>query len=231
MDQKKITLLGMSGVGKTYLSCLMAKWGWFHYSCDYEIGARFLRSELDGDVSFENLSALSRYIGKLGNPDKGGLRLDEFKRRQKAYYDAEVASLNEVADLSEKHQKFVNDSTGSLCEIEDEKLMERLGNSTLFVYIKANEEDERAVLQRAQDYPKPLFFPPSKFHEWLEEYLDDQDVNDIEPDSFARWVFPKLFASRLPKYQKLADKYGVTVQSSDLRSVQNEEDFLKIINQ
>ena len=39
---RSITLLGMSGVGKTYLSGLLRRHDWFHYSGDYRIGTRYL---------------------------------------------------------------------------------------------------------------------------------------------------------------------------------------------
>ncbi|MBF0265629.1 MAG: ATPase, partial [Gammaproteobacteria bacterium] len=39
---KKITLLGMSGVGKTYISSILRQEQWFHYSGDYRIGTRYL---------------------------------------------------------------------------------------------------------------------------------------------------------------------------------------------
>lgn len=41
-DQKKITLLGMSGVGKTHIASMLRHNGWFHYSGDYRIGTRYL---------------------------------------------------------------------------------------------------------------------------------------------------------------------------------------------
>ena len=41
-EHKKITLLGMSGVGKTYISSMLRSHGWFHYSGDYRIGTRYL---------------------------------------------------------------------------------------------------------------------------------------------------------------------------------------------
>ena len=42
LEHKSITLLGMSGVGKTFLSTLLRRSGWFHYSGDYRIGTRYL---------------------------------------------------------------------------------------------------------------------------------------------------------------------------------------------
>ncbi|MEA3273932.1 MAG: ATPase, partial [Pseudomonadota bacterium] len=41
-QNKSVTLLGMSGVGKTYLSALLRRHDWFHYSGDYRIGTRYL---------------------------------------------------------------------------------------------------------------------------------------------------------------------------------------------
>jgi len=35
--KKAITLMGMSGVGKSHFSMQLAQWGWGHYSCDVEM--------------------------------------------------------------------------------------------------------------------------------------------------------------------------------------------------
>ncbi|MGA0974942.1 MAG: ATPase, partial [Sedimenticolaceae bacterium] len=41
-EHKKVTLVGMSGVGKTYISSMLRSSQWFHYSGDYRIGTRYL---------------------------------------------------------------------------------------------------------------------------------------------------------------------------------------------
>ncbi|MEK7759602.1 MAG: ATPase, partial [Pseudomonadota bacterium] len=46
-DNKCITLLGMSGVGKTRLALRLRKRHWFHYSGDYRIGTRLDEAILD----------------------------------------------------------------------------------------------------------------------------------------------------------------------------------------
>ena len=41
-ENKRITLLGMSGVGKTRLASILRSRGWFHFSGDYRIGTHYL---------------------------------------------------------------------------------------------------------------------------------------------------------------------------------------------
>ncbi len=233
--KKSITLIGMSGAGKTHISSKLESWGWSNYSCDYEIGAKSLKDELVGDKKFtvEDISALSDYLGKLGNPDKGGFLLPKFKERQTAYYEAEVAALVAMKDAwNASNSNFVHDSTGSLCEIEDKDLIQEIGNQTLFVYLKTGEKEDKEVLQRAKDNPKPLFFPPKFLNDQIGGFLSEFNiaaVGDIEPDNFARWVFPKLFEARKPKYQSLADKYGVTIPSSKFKSLKSSDEFIEIV--
>ncbi len=121
-NRKAITLLGMSGVGKTRLANILRKNHWFHYSCDYRIGTRYLdeaildniklqamqipflqellRSDsihIANNLSIDNLKPLSSYLGKLGNPELGGIGLGEFKHRQALHHEAEIAAMNDVA--------------------------------------------------------------------------------------------------------------------------------------
>ena len=108
MNQKSVTLIGMSGAGKTTLARKLPSTSWFHFSADYRIGTRymyepildnikekamkvdFLRDLLRSDsiyigsaMTFENLELLSKFLGKLGDESRGGLALEEFRRRQK----------------------------------------------------------------------------------------------------------------------------------------------------
>ena len=221
---KSVTLLGMSGAGKTHFSQRLAEWGWTHYSNDYEIAG-----SLGINVEVDDLSALSAFIGQVGDEAKGGLNLAEFVHRQKLYYGAECSVLENMP--LEGAEKFVNDSTGSFCEIEDEELIARVAEKTLLVYIETDEDSHKEVIARAVEYPKPLYFPPTKFDGWLDEYCDVQgiDVDAMDPNAFSAWVFPKLFASRLPKYERLAEQYGVKVSAKDLHGCADEEAFLELI--
>jgi len=49
---KCITLLGMSGVGKTRLAKLIGEEGdWFHFSGDYRIGATHLKDDIIANIA------------------------------------------------------------------------------------------------------------------------------------------------------------------------------------
>jgi shikimate kinase len=262
-DDKSLTLLGMSGVGKTRLSNMLRKNGWFHYSGDYRIGTRYLgepildniklqlmqigllrdllRSDsihITNNISVDNLTPVSTFLGKLGNPDKGGLSLHEFKHRQSLHRSAEIAAMHDVPEFIFKakaiygYNKFINDAGGSLCELESPEVMNALAKNTLIVYIRASKEDESALISRAQRDPKPLYYREAFLDEQLNRYMQERELSYaalIDPDEFVRWIFPRLFASRIPRYEALAEHYGYVIHSEELKHVNSEVDFLALL--
>ena len=262
-QHKSITLLGMSGVGKTRLSAILRQGSWFHYSGDYRIGSRyldepildnikqqamqvpFLRDLLRTDsiyiannLSFDDLKPVSSFLGKLGNPELGGLSLPEFKRRQALHHQAEIAAMRDVPAFIQKAQEiygynhFINDAGGSVCELDDDETLKTLANNTLIIYIQATEQDEKELIRRAEIAPKPLYYREAFLDEQLAEYMQQQNfdyVAQIDPDDFVRWVFPRLFYSRIPRYEAIAKEYGYTITTTELANVTTEQDFLKLV--
>ena len=51
----------------------------------------------------------------------------------------------------------------------------------------------------------------------------------IDPDEFVRWVFPRLFYDRIPRYEAIAQKYGYIVKTEDLYKIKSEADFLDLV--
>lgn len=263
-DKKAITLLGMSGVGKTRLACMLRTHHWFHYSGDYRIGTRYLdepildnikqklmhipflkdlmRSDslhVSNNITVDNLKPVSTFLGKLGNPEQDGLGFAEFKRRQELHHQAEIFAMKDVSEFIDKahnvygYDHIINDAGGSLCELDDAEVLDALSTHTLVIYIKASKTDEEELIKRAEHSPKPLYYRESFLDEQLAAYMSEHKLEYIaliDPDDFVRWVFPRLFYSRLPRYEAIARQYGYIITTEEVAAVHNEKDFIELIS-
>lgn len=262
-QHKSITLLGMSGVGKTRLSNMLPTDEWFHFSGDYRIGTHYLdepildnikkqamqvpflrdllRSDsifIQNNISVNNLQPVSSFLGKLGDPEKDGLPLEKFKRRQELHRQAEICAMRDVPHFIKKAQDlynykhFINDAGGSVCELDDEETLEILSESTLILYIKATEKNEASLIKRAESDPKPLYYREAFLDEQLAVYMKENNleyVAMIDPNEFVRWIFSKLFYSRIPRYDAIAEKYGYTISTDELSQVTNKDELMALI--
>jgi hypothetical protein len=262
-QSKRITLLAMSGAGKTTLANKLPKAKWFHYSGDYRIGTKYLREPIldnikrqamsvpflrelllsdsiyiSNKITVDNLAPVSTFLGKVGDPAKGGLSLHEFKRRQRLHHQAEIAAMNDVPEFIHKaediygYHHFINDAGGSVCELDSPEVLESLAQNTLIIYIKIPPALEQTIIERAKSDPKPLYYREAFLDEKLAEFMrlkNYASTDVMPPDEFVSWVFPELFKSRLPRYQAIADQYGYTINANDAATVKNEADFIRLI--
>lgn len=260
---RRVTLLGMSGVGKTRLANVLRADGWFHYSVDYRIGTRhlaepildnvkreamrvpFLRRLLLSDsiyignnITFDNLEPLSAFLGMLGDPDAGGLPLEEFRRRQRLHLEAEVRATLDVADFIAKaedvygYRHFLNDASGSFCELDDERIAERVARDTIVLYLEASPADEELLIARSVSHPKPLYYRGAFLDEVLPRYMETRGaeyVAEVDPADFTAWVFPKLFRARLPRYAAIADAHGYRVPARAAFAVNDAAGFVELV--
>jgi hypothetical protein len=248
-----VTLLGMSGAGKTMLStALRRSGGWYHFSADYRIGTRYLVEHILDNIKFkimqmedpfvanllrsdsiyishnitvDNLDTVSTYLGMYGDPAKGGLDKQTFLERQDDYRRAEVRSMLDVPRFIDKAwqiygcKDFVNDASGSLCEIVElddatDAVIAALSANTLILYIQADPDYEEKLKERARTHPKPLFYNPQFIAPHLEG--KPEDGRGVDPLEFARPLFPDLLEFRKPRYARIAERHGFTVHSRDL---------------
>ena len=262
-EHKAITLLGMSGVGKTTLANKLPKTGWFHYSGDYRIGTKylaepivdnvkraamqvpFLRGLLCSDsiyicsnITVHNLEPLSTFMGKVGDASKGGLTCEEFLARQRLHHEAEVRAMRDVVEFVHKardiygYDHFVNDAGGSVCELDDPETMDVLAAHTMIIYIRADADMEQELIRRQKSHPKPLYYAEAFFRRSLAQYLECEGVDspdDIDPDRFVRWIFPRLVERRRPLYEQIASARGYTVTAADAGTVRDERDFIDLV--
>jgi hypothetical protein len=269
LPRKAVTVLGMSGVGKTTLSSLLLDAGWFQYSVDYRIGTRymdehitdnykreamknpFLRDLLLSDsiyirsnITFDNLAPLSTYLGKPGDPTKGGIPFAEYKRRQAEHREAEIRALHDVPEFIRRshdiyqYQHFICDSGGSLCEVvnpddRDDPVLVALAANTLLLYIEGTPEHTAMLVERFRRYPKPMYYQPAFLDAKWAEYKALNKISsddEVDPDGFAVWGFEQLLHHRIPLYARIAENFGYTVRMRDIPSVTSEEAFIDFVS-
>ncbi len=265
---KAVTIFGMSGVGKTTVTEKLPKDRWFHYSVDYRIGTRYLGEEINdtlkrlamadptlarllradaiyigSNIQIDNLAPLSTYVGKVGNPELGGLALAEFKRRQALHRQAEVQSLLDVPAFMAKAREIYGypytliDSGGSLIEVIDlddprDPVVTALTQNTALVYIEASEDLLAEIVRRGIAEPKPMYFRSGFFDEALARYLAQEGLespDQIVPNAFVSYVLAELVADRAPRYRRLAEQHGYIVTAAEIAQVRNEDDFNALV--
>ena len=260
---KAITLLGMSGAGKTTLAYKLPSAKWFHYSGDYRIGTKYLvepildnikRQAMQVDflkelllsdsiyiasnITVNNLAPVASFLGKIGRKDLAGLSVQEFKKRQRLHREAEIGAMRDIVQFIEKakgiygYQHFINDAGGSICELNDEETTSILAAQTLILYLKPDEAMEQTLIRRATDAPKPMYYQEKFLVRELSEYITSNGLansDDIVPDDFSRWVFPRLLEHRRPAYEALAEEHGYSIDARKAGRITSEDDFLKLV--
>lgn len=265
---KRVLLFGMSGLGKTYLANMLRDaGGWYHYSVDYRIGTRhlgepirdnlkreamknpFLRELLLSDsiyigsnITFDNLAPVSSYLGKPGNPARGGLAYAEFARRQEEFRQAEIAALLDTGHFIERAQSiygyahFVCDTGGSICEWVDpddphDPVLSALAEQTLMVWIEGTEAHTAELVRRFDKAPKPMSYRASFLDDAWTRYLAEHGLSEaeVDPDAFIRWTYARALAHRQPRYAAMAKTWGVTVTADDVAHVRTPDDFDALI--
>lgn len=266
---KAVTIFGMSGAGKTTLAWVLRQHEWFHYSVDYRIGTRYMGEHivdnfkreamknpflrnllltdsiyLSSNITFDNLAPLSSYLGKPGNPDKGGLPFAEYRRRQAQHRHAEIAALLDVPEFIEKarniygYRDFVCDSGGSLCEVVSladvgDPVLKTLSEHTLLLYIRGTPELATMLVERFRENPKPMYYQPAFLEKKWSEYKALHGIrsdDDVDPDGFAVWGFEELVRHRIPLYESIARKHGYAVEMDEIPDVKDEEGFLELVS-
>jgi hypothetical protein len=261
--RKRVLLFGMSGLGKTHLANMLRDQGsWFHYSVDYRIGTRYMNEfiadnfkreamkvpllrellmtdsvYIASNITFNNLAPLSTYLGKPGDPAKGGLPFADYMARQEQHRAAEVAAMLDTARFIDRaeaiygYPSFVCDTSGSICEVVNpddpaDPVMAQLRETLLLVWIKGSEAHTAELIRRFDRAPKPMYYQPAFLHSAWEEYRTTHSVTEetCDPDAFVRWTYARALAHRQPRYAAMA-RQGVTVTAEEVAMVQTPTDF------
>lgn len=263
-ERHAVTVFGMAGAGKTRLASRLRWDGWFHFSVDYRIGTRYmgdyivdhykheamkvpllaelLRNDsiyICSNITFDNLEPLSAYLGLPGNPDKGGLPLAEYQRRQEQHRKAEILAVQDVPYFIERakslygYDDFIVDSGGSLIEVidlddPDDATVKTLTEHTVLVYIEDAHERGEELVSRFRANPKPMYYRPALLVDKWAEFKALHSItrdDDVDPAEFGAFGFEAIMADRSPRYEALARRHGYTVGAADLASVRDSADF------
>jgi len=264
---KRVLLFGMSGLGKTHLANLLRDQDhWFHYSVDYRIGTRYmgeyiadnfkreamkvplLRELLLTDsvyiasnITFDNLAPLSTYIGKPGDPSRGGVPFAEYLRRQAQHREAEIAALLDTPRFIDRacglygYQHFVCDSGGSICEVADphdpaDPLLTTLSQNMLMVWLKGSDAHRAELIRRFDRAPKPIYYQPDFLTRIWALYLAEQSLPEdrVDPDAFLRFAYARLLDHRQPRYAAMA-RWGLTVTAEEVAGVRDAAGFTALV--
>lgn len=269
-EHKSVLLFAMSGLGKTYVSNILRDSGdWFHYSIDYRIGTRymgefiadnakreamkvpFLRDLLMSDsiyigsnLSFDNLTPVSTYLGKPGDPSRGGLPIDVYRTRQAQFQRAEVNALMDTGYFIDRAQSlygyphFVCDTGGSICEWvdpndPDDPIMLALSQQCLMVWIEGSEAHTQKLIRRFDRAPKPMAYQADFLDQAWTSYLAEtgDSPEAVDPDMFIRWTYARALAHRQPRYAAMANRWGITIAAEAMAGVQTASDFDALIEE
>ena len=266
---KRVTLFGMSGLGKTHVSNLLRGNGdWFHYSIDYRIGTRYMGEHIadnfkreamkvpllrdllmtdsvhiTSNIRFDNLAPLSTYLGKPGDPAKGGLSFAEYRKRQDQHRAAEIAALLDTGHFADRARElygyphFVCDSGGSICEVvdpedADDPVLTALSAQTLMIWIEGSAAHTDELIRRFVRAPKPMYYQPDFLAAAWADYRAERGglaEDAVDPDDFVRWTYARALAHRQPRYAAMARNWGISVTAEEVARAATPAAFVDLV--
>ena len=240
---KRFALLGMSGLGKTFISrSLVKRDNWLHYSVDYEIGKILFKNKhrnLLNGFEVGNLTNLSDFLGKPGSPSMGGIPFSEYLTRQKLHRDAEIKATLHASSLVENSPElshFVCDTSGSICELvnpsdENDAILKSLSKNFLIICLEAPDSMYQVLINRFLAKPKPMYYEENFLHSLWQSFKNESpNINDhINPDEFMIYGFKALIKRRKAIFDSISKNWGISLNFENLRVVKSAADLVKAI--
>jgi hypothetical protein len=200
-----------------------------------------LRSDsiyISNNITVDNLHPVTSFLGTIGDPEQGGISLKEFKRRQALYRQSLILAMMDVPEFIRKarevygYKHFVNDTAGSVCEVDCPEMIEQLAGHTLILYVRPSEGDADRLLKTVGEDLRPLCFQEEFLDAQLTAYKREKGLAYaalMEPGDFYRWVLPRLYRERVKRYEDIATAHGYTVSMREIESVRDEAGFLRLV--
>lgn len=183
----RISLVGMSGSGKSFWSGKLYELGYKVYGCDDLIEAKLEKELIKG--GYKGIEDVARWMGQPYEAQYGVNSLKYLKFEREV-----VEEILEIIKNGDSGEDIVIDTTGSVIYLENE-LLSRLKNQTKIVYLEVPQEVQDKMYQLYLKEPKPVI--------WGDQYARSE--GDDEQEALKK-NYPKLLKSRAEKYSGLADK-------------------------
>jgi hypothetical protein len=181
-----VTLVGMSGVGKSYQAERLALAGWAHHDCDAAIAERLSSLVVPGEGE-PGVIALGRWMGMPWT--------EGHFERERRYLELEQQVTSAALDAAERGAEEAPqlvDTTGSVLYL-DPGLLDRLRRSSRIVYLRTPPEAHDEMRARYLAEPKPVIWGDA----WAPQGAE------THAESLAR-CYPELLAYRDARYLGLA---------------------------
>jgi shikimate kinase len=203
----KLSLIGMSGAGKSHWAQKLAAAGFRVISIDDRI-----EKKLAPDLAAGKYHGIGGVAAWMGWPDQPA-----YRDREKKYLECEIESMGEALDeiQASGEEGTILDTTGSVV-YTGEEICRRMQSLTTVVYLEASRVEEELLIARYLSDPKPVL--------WGDQFVGR--TGESPRDTIAR-CYPKLIAHR----KKLYERYAHRIVSMDLlRNVQlDARGFLELL--
>jgi len=198
---------------------------------------------IGSNISVNNLSPVSTYLGKPGDPAMGGTPIEEYTKRQLEFRRAEIFALNDTGYFIERAKRlyqypnFICDTGGSICEWVDgndpeDPILQELSQHCLLVWLKGDAAHTQELVRRFKKDPKPMAYRPEFLSESWAEYLRTNNIlpDKVDPNDFVSWTYERAMEARQPRYEAMA-KWGITIPADQLGAVSTAQEFEQLVGQ
>lgn len=199
----RLALVGMSGAGKTFWTKKLAKRGIPAVFCDDRIEQRLASRLAPGGYS--GINGVAAWMGWPDSPT--------YAEREAEYLTEEIHTLDAVLQKLEEDPgaSLVLDTTGSVIYTGNHLLI-RLRRQLTIVYLAATAEEQRLLVERYSNDPKPVL--------WRGAF---QPKRGEAPQETVARCYPALIEARRRGYEALAH---CTLSVAELRAPLDAEQFL-----
>ncbi len=182
----KISLIGMSGSGKSYWSKKLEENGFKMFCCDDLIEKR-LEKELKS-LGYHGIQDISKWMGQPFD--------SQYKKNSRRYLELESEVIHEILDYlerSKENEDIIIDCTGSVI-YADQNLLKRLEKVSKMLYLHSPSFVQKQMFEQYLKNPKPVI--------WGNIFSKKEGESNRKA---LQRNYPKLLSYRVKKYKDIAE--------------------------